>query len=250
MYKPKPTTVRKLDRLEKEAKKIINRIENKVGKNVVGLEFKERNQIQTANEMQKYIKELERVVSLNKTKKIGSKDGLYVLEQEYKDYQSKYKKALEKIYKFNDTINKTIRRSKSGYNKINNLARLMDRLNVVAIGNISSRNEFEYELNNLKKILRKDFFKNEIGAYKKSYLEAVINEIYKIKPLDYIGEILELMNKIKNRLETMHFKTFYKNYYSGKLRDINEVYTVTVLLRQKRYGDSYSTAIGILRGLS
>lgn len=250
MYKPKPTTVRKLDRLEKEAKKIINRIENKVGKNVVGLEFKERNQIQTANEMQKYIKELERVVSLNKTKKIGSKDGLYVLEQEYKDYQSKYKKALEKIYKFNDTINKTIRRSKSGYNKINNLARLMDRLNVVSIGNISSRNEFEYELNNLKNILRKDFFKNEIGAYKKSYLEAVINEIYNIKPIDYTGEISELMDKIKNRLETMHFKTFYKNYYSGKLRDINEVYAVTVFLRQKRYGDSYNTAIGILRGLS
>lgn len=249
MYKPKPTTVKKIEKLEKEAKKVISRIEKRVGKNVVGLEIKDRSQIQTASEMQKYIKELEKLVNNGKVKKTNNKDGIYILENEYKDYQTQYKKALEKIYKFNDSINKKIRSSKKGYNRISNLGRLMDRLNVVSIGNIASRKEFEYELNNLKKILKKDFFKNEIGEYKKSYLKAIIDEIYRIKPLDYFGELLELMEEIKNRVDTMHFKTFYKNYYSGKLRDISEIYTITVFLRQKHYEKSYDVAMGILRGL-
>lgn len=250
MYRPKPTTVNKVKKLEKQAEKVIKDMESKLGKKSE-VKIEDISKITSSTEMARYIKNLENLTQKHKIKKIKGKNenGIYVTDEEYKFYISGFRKSTEKALKFENQARKKI--SKRGqYNAFTHLSSMMEKMRIKNINYIRSRTEFIYEMNKLKKFLNKDFYKIEIGQYKKSYLEAARRSLNELKRIDENASVTQIMQLIVNRLRRMHFKTFYQNYYSGKLYHIDDLYECVKLLRDNKDSIASWLAQEILEGLS
>lgn len=251
MYRPKPTTINKVKKLEKQANKIIKDMESKLCKES-NIKIEDISKITSSAEMNRYIKNLENLIGKSRIKKVKGRTGseIYVTEEEYKNYITGFRKTSEKVLKFEDQARKRI--SKKGkYNAFTHLSNMMEKMRIKNINYIRSRNEFIYEMNKIKKILNKNFYKIEIGQYKKSYLEAARRSLARLMAIDRNAGVTQVMELIINRLNTMHFKTFYQNYYSGKLYHIDDIYECVKLLRDNK-NDSAATWLAeeILEGLS
>lgn len=251
MYRPRPTTINKAKKLERQAEKVIKDMESKLNKNA---EFTQQDisKFTSSREMGNYIKDLENLIQKGKIKKVKGKkgSGIYVTEEEYKTYVSGFNKSREKVLKFEEKARRRI--SKKGqYNAFTHLSSMMEKMRIKNINYIGSRAEFIHELNKLQKILRKDFYKTEIGQYKKNYLEAARRSLNELIRIDKSAGVTQVMELIYNRLQRMHFKTFYQNYYSGKLYHIDDLYECVKLLRDNK-NDSAATWLAeeILEGLS
>lgn len=249
MYKPRAKTVKKLEKLEKQAEKVINNMRSKLGSEP-SIEIGNSEKITTSAQMRKYIKDLEKIIGSNKIKRVKSKVSadLYVTQNEYEEYTKSYKKAMDKSEKFENSIRRRIRK-KGKYNAYSNLTTLLEKSRVLNISYIRDRKEFLWELEKVKRVISKDFYKVEIGHYKRSYLKAAVQELREMLTMDQYAQATEIMGKIVKRLQSMHFKTFYQNYYSGKLSDINDIYTCKKLLRERKYESAALEAQRIYEGL-
>lgn len=251
MYRPKPLTINKVKKLEKQAQKVIKDMESKLGKKS-DLKIVDISKITSSAEMSRYIKDLETLIGNSNIKKVKGKNGqgIYVTEEEYKSYTSGFRKSSEKVLKFEDQARKRI--SKKGqYNAFTHLSNILEKMRIKNINYIRSREEFIYEMNKMKKVLDKNFYKIEIGSYKKNYLEAARRSLNELIGINRNAAVTEVMEMIVKRLETMHFKTFYQNYYNGKLYHIDDLYECVKLLRNNKNDTAASwLAQEILEGLS
>ena len=251
MYRPKPSTINKVKKLEKQAQKVIKDMESKLGKKS-DLKIVDISKITSSAEMSRYIKDLETLIGNSKIKKVKGKNGsgIYVTEEEYKTYTSGFRKSSEKVLKFEDQARKRI--SKRGqYNAFTHLSSMLEKMRIKNINYIRSREEFIYEMNKLKKVLDKNFYKIEIGQYKKNYLEAARRSLSELVRINRNATVTDIMARIVKRLESMHFRTFYQNYYSGKLYHIDDLYESVKLLRENKNEIAASwLAQEILEGLS
>ena len=251
MYRPKPTTINKVKKLEKQAEKVIKDMESKLGKKT-DINIKDISKITSSTEMNRYIKDLENLIVKSRVKKVKGKNGsgIYVTEEEYKTYTSGFRKSSEKVLKFEDQARKRI--SKRGqYNAFTHLSNILEKMRIKNINYIKTREEFIHEMNKLKKVLDKNFYKIEIGQYKKSYLEAARRSLNELIAIDRNAAVTQVMEMIVKRLETMHFKTFYQNYYNGKLYHIDDIYECVKPLRNNKNDTAASwLAQDILEGLS
>ena len=251
MYRPRPSTINKVKKLEKQAEKVINDMVSKLKKGPETT-IQDISKITSSSEMSRYIKDLETLIGNSKIKKVKGKNGsgIYVTEEEYKTYTSGFRKSSEKVLKFEDQARKRI--SKRGqYNAFTHLSSMLEKMRIKNINYIRSREEFLYEMNKLKNVLNKNFYKIEIGNYKKSYLKAARDSLRELLNIDRGATVTSIMDMIVKRLETMHFKTFYQNYYSGKLYHIDDLYECVKLLRDNKNDTAASwLAESILEGLS
>lgn len=233
MYRPTKKTADKLKKLERSAKRVIKAGREKLDKQLE-FNFQSVGNFGSSEEVRRYVKALERFTTENKIKKIKGYKGreYYATESEIKAYKGGYEKTIEKARRMEVSLDRIAKKNKMRVGNIFSIRNEL-KIDVRGLGKLKKRSDFVEELNLIKDFNRGDYYKNRVENYKKNIVAAINNTLMEVSGGYYEDEVKTLMELIKERVNTMNYKTFYIKYMSGELdqKIIDNIYEIVRLMK-------------------